>query len=270
MNLPVYAGKIVALLMFGVITMTAQATDLNHFYVVLDHETYAAIEANPFLRKEFASFEKRTTVRRDSTYTGLYFYGTNTYFEFFDASTEKRAVGESGIAFGVDASGAMPKVPGASAGEITRQWDGKQVPWFQRLSPAERVAPGIDTWVMEYLPDFLKQWRPELEVGQGVSRAEVLKRYKRALASNPPLPMLEDVTGLTIALETSEKERFLAWNSAIRTRFALTFEPVKDGARGIRRVEFRLRRPPPASTLMMFGLHSTLTLRPDGTATWTF
>jgi hypothetical protein len=248
----------------------AQTTQFNHFYVVVDHETYAAIEANAFLKKEFASFEKRTTVRRDSTYTGIYFYGSNTYFEFFDESTEKRKIGESGIAFGVDETGAMPQAPLAKTGEITREWNGKQVPWFQRMSPARPVAPGVETWVMEYMPDFLGQWRPELGEERGVTRAEVLKRYKKALSENPVSPMLEDVTGLTIALEPGEVDAFTMWTSAIRTRFPLTFVPVKDGARGIRRVQFRLRRPPPTSMLLMFGPKSTLTLRGDGTATWDF
>jgi hypothetical protein len=264
------AGKIVALIALGVSAMAAENTQLNHFYVVLDHETYAAIEANAFLKKEFASFEKRTTVRRDSTYTGIYFYGSNTYFEFFDESTEKRKLGESGIAFGVDETGAMPKPPLSKSGEITREWNGKQVPWFQRLSPSAPVAPGIETWVMEYLPHFLEEWRPELGEGKGVSRAEVLKRYKKALPENPASPMLEDVIGLTIALEPREIDTFSMWNSAIRTRFPITFVPVKDGTRGIRRVQFRLRRPPPTNMLMMFGPRSNLTLRADGTATWDF
>ena len=34
--------------------------------------------------------ERRTTVRADTSYTALYFYGTNTYFEFFDAGRSVR------------------------------------------------------------------------------------------------------------------------------------------------------------------------------------
>ena len=53
---------------------------LNHFYVVLDSPTYKAIERNGFLRKRFAVNEKRTTTNAEMSYTGLYFYGINTYF----------------------------------------------------------------------------------------------------------------------------------------------------------------------------------------------
>src|ERR1043166_8884463 len=97
---------------------------LNHFFVVLDHDTYAAIDANAFLTREFAPFERRTTVRNDRSYTGVYFYGTNTYFEFFDATTQK---GTAGIAF-------SPEMPGAIEAEvpslITRKLGDAQAPWF--------------------------------------------------------------------------------------------------------------------------------------------
>ena len=81
---------------------------LNHFYVVLDSATYKDIEQSAFLRREFAVTEQRTTVRTDMTYTGLYFYGTNTYFEFFDVSSDASSqVGFGGIALGVDQQGEL-------------------------------------------------------------------------------------------------------------------------------------------------------------------
>src|SRR6516165_8816112 len=69
---------------------------LNHFYVVLDSPTYRAVEEDAFLRKHFAVNEKRTTTNAEMTYTGLYFYGINTYFEFFDiGNSPKDCVGDS-------------------------------------------------------------------------------------------------------------------------------------------------------------------------------
>src|SRR5215211_6887011 len=78
---------------------------LNHFFITVDSATYKVIESNNFLRGQFAASEQRTTVRTDKTYTGLYFYGTNTYFEFFDDSTSGYKLGDSGLAFGVDKPG---------------------------------------------------------------------------------------------------------------------------------------------------------------------
>src|SRR5438045_1439540 len=99
------------LLMMGILmallepTNTAQHTAplpfpvaLNHFYLTLDSATFRELQNSPFLRKEFAPCEERTTVRKDTTYTGLYFYGINTYFEFFDVAQEKsRKPGDSAI-----------------------------------------------------------------------------------------------------------------------------------------------------------------------------
>ena len=58
---------------------------LNHFFLTLDSQTYKEINESSILKDEFAAFEQRTTVRADMTYTGIYFYGTRTYFEFFEA-----------------------------------------------------------------------------------------------------------------------------------------------------------------------------------------
>src|ERR1041384_4010416 len=92
---------------------------LNHFYVVIDSATYKDIQQSPFLRKEFAVAEQRTTVRTDMSYTGLYFYGTNTYFEFFDVSSDSsRQVGFSGIAFGVDQAGELQAVSKAVSSDF--------------------------------------------------------------------------------------------------------------------------------------------------------
>src|SRR5687768_1865513 len=106
---------------------------LNHFYVVLDSATYKDIEQSAFLRREFAVTEQRTTVRTDMTYTGFYFYGTNTYFEFFDVSTFSR-FGFGGIALGVDQEGGLAAVArelpdsfSVDQQPITRQYNRKQV-----------------------------------------------------------------------------------------------------------------------------------------------
>lgn len=59
--------RLLAFVMFA--ALFATAAELNHFYLVIDRETYAAIEGSDFLKLEFAAFEKRTTVQTDKTYT---------------------------------------------------------------------------------------------------------------------------------------------------------------------------------------------------------
>lgn len=47
------------------------------------------------------------------TYTGLSFFGLNTYFEFFDVGNSPRdRVGDSGIAFGMDQPGTIKVLQG--------------------------------------------------------------------------------------------------------------------------------------------------------------
>ena len=141
---------------------------LNHFLTVLDSATYRAIREDPFLRKEFAVTEERTTTRTDISYTGLYFYGHNTYFEFFDEARQplgKR--GDSALAFGVDQAGTLEPIETRLASEfsvgpvITREFGGRQVPWFYMGVPKLFPESGFRIWIMEYHPRFLTEWNPE-------------------------------------------------------------------------------------------------------------
>lgn len=241
---------------------------LNHFYVTVDPATYAAIDASPFLKNEFAAYEKRTTTRADRSYTGTYFYGTRTYFEFFDSAHEHRSVGETAVAFGVDSAGGMPEIDGTHRDLITRGWNGEQIPWFHRLSPEPQLAPGLESWIMEYHPDFLTRWRPG--VGSGVTREAVLTRYKAVLDSVPADPFLDDVTGLTLALPADEMERMGNWLAKLKPALTIRMIPMGNGPHGLRSVSFKLRRAPEQRLVVRFGSRSVLTVRPDKTALWEF
>ena len=48
-------------------------------------KTFRAADASEYLRTEFAPFERRTTKSGSDSWTGLYFYGESTYFEFLAA-----------------------------------------------------------------------------------------------------------------------------------------------------------------------------------------
>src|SRR5215469_13015461 len=142
---------------------------LNHFYVVLDSATYRAVEEDTFLRRRFAVNEKRTTTNAEMSYTGLYFYGFHTYFEFFDiGNSPKDSVGDSGIAFGVDQPGAIRVLQEKLAPSlepnlksVTRLSQGKQIPWFfMATSKNLPYESGLSCWVMEYHPEFLSNWNP--------------------------------------------------------------------------------------------------------------
>jgi len=191
----------------------AAAVLLNHFFIVPTPETYEALRQSAFLRESFAVFEARTTVRQDLTYTGIYFYGDHTYFEFLPPGPGF-AEAQSGVAFGVEESGAGARLRarleeglGVKVGEmgITRQAEGKDVPWFRMVAAQTGQGMGrFATWTMEYEGSFLDQWFPDLPPrGRGIARAAVLDRYVAKVG--PPdaraSRLLEDVTALRLALD---------------------------------------------------------------------
>jgi hypothetical protein len=241
---------------------------LNHFYVVLDSPTYNAIEGDGFLRKHFAVNEKRTTTNAEMTYTGLYFYGCNTYFEFFDiGDSPKDCVGDSAIAFGVDQPGAI-RVLREKLGlslepnlkSVTRLYLGKQIPWFfMATSKSLPYESGLSCWVMEYHPAFLGHWNPQPKgTNRGISRKEILHRYSEVL--NPvDEPRLEDVVGLTVAADATatnslihfclqlgyQIERGQYGNVALHgPDFILLLIPATENVRGIREIKMRTRSLP--------------------------
>jgi len=252
--------------------MTAPQSDslpqvfLNHFYVVLDSLTYSAIEEDEFLRRHFAVNEKRTTSNAEMTYTGLYFYGRNTYFEFFDiGDSPKDQVGDSAIAFGVDQPGAIrvlqeklgPSLePNLKA--VTRLYQGKQIPWFfMATSRSLPYESGLSCWVMEYHAEFLANWNPQPKgTNRGISRKEILQRYSQML--NPvDKPRLEDVVGLTVAADADAADSLIDFclqlgyqierkqnEDVVALRgpdFMLLLIPATESVRGIREIKMRTR-----------------------------
>ena len=237
---------------------------LNHFYVVLDSSTFSAIEQDAFLRRQFAVNENRTTTNADMTYTGLYFYGVNTYFEFFDiANSPVHHVGDSAIAFGVDQAGSIqvlherlgPRLE-TSVKSVTRLYDGKQIPWFFMATSRDLPYESeLSCWIMEYHHEFLGRWNPQLRgSNSGISRKEILQRYS-AILEPVKEPTLEDVIGLTVAADprvtsslidlclklgyqAERKENEVALRGP---DFVLRLIPAVESVRGIREIKMRIR-----------------------------
>ncbi len=194
---------------------------LNHLYVVVDRETYDALAGSDLLRETIAVSEERTTKRADLSYTGLYFYGGRTYFEFLAPQAAAGLVeGGTGIAFGLETEGSIDgfasrleerKVKTQLA-PITRELEGAQVPWFRILGVEMPPSP-LNVFAMEYEPRFLASWHASLPpAGAATTRAAVLERYAAALgrselrASAP----FGDVREVRLALADAQRERLLA------------------------------------------------------------
>jgi hypothetical protein len=269
---------------------------LNHVYRVLDKETFEAADRSEYLRTEFAQFERRTTKSGDDSWTGLYYYGETTYFEFLAADPARnRPLGQSGVALGVEESGASGAVRKALDGlgmgpvrtiDRPRETAGKMVPWF-KMTGFEPKDPILVSWVMEYSPAFLKEWHPELRPGlSGVSRRAVLERYhaKAALAAPPKDPLLKNVTAIRLELSPEKVEAFgrelaaLGYRRAAKARGAswsgpdvrIDLVPAAGEARGIVSIEMVLTRKPAEGKILTLSPGARLEVRTDGTASFVF
>jgi hypothetical protein len=265
---------------------------LNHAFVVPDEATYEAIRTNDFLRNEFGVNEERTTQRTDIRYTGIYFYGANTYFEFLKPD-ERNRTGASKVAFGVDHSGELATLDAAIKSKgiatdivpITRpDPTGKQVPWFKMMD-RESDVPSIGIWTLEYLPQFLRDWHAEAATLDGVRRADILARYAAVLKQSPSEPLLQDITAITLhfhaaGIEQSIKECLalgmrvsgrgtrLAVCEALDVRFELK-TVSDDQPEGIAAFHFALRRPKSGPKSLSIG-STRLVFGPGSRATWHF
>lgn len=265
-------------------TPASPAVFLNHFFVVVDSASYRALQESATLTGPFAPFEKRTTVRNDQTYTGIYWYGRRTYFEAFEPDSQG-PVGASGLAFGVDGAGESAAVKaawakafgGADSGPVTRKTDTAEPAWF--LMTYAKVASGLRVWLMEYDRSFLSAWYPELTPARGITRSEVLDRYvaKIGRQAEREKALFKDVTGLRLALEASDRDilakQLLAVGWASREEkdalvlrgpegVELRVVPPRAGKKGIVEATFSLQGAPAPRTEVLGS--ATLTVERDG------
>lgn len=270
---------------------------LNHFYIVLDAQTYKEIEESNFLREEFATFERRTTVRTDITYTGIYFYGTQTYFEFFEPGQYDRVEGACAVASGVETPGASDRVKQrlesytkmpASKKAVTRRVNERDLPWFHMVSVSYNGSPAkLSTWVMEYHEDFLDNWYPDLSPKtRGITREEVLERYVAKLGEHEKRKSkyIEDVVEMTLALSEAESELFIKECEAFgykitsdKNRTICEGPAIKytiiagaNSSSAITSIKLSLKRDKKGERVYRFGGRSVLQFDDDRTATWSF
>jgi hypothetical protein len=215
---------------------------LNHFYVTPDRSTFEAAESIGFLSR-FGALEKRTTVRKDATYTGLYLYGERTYLELLHPDSTSFGA-PSGIAYGVEEEGALEeiarRIPAPKIDLVSRG----EVPWFRRCR-SQQPLEGLAEWVMEYVPPFFRGFHPGLPPERpGIARADALTRYVAACGQLQRRSdgLFEDVVALEVALAPNDHARWKAGalhmqDAALGMSVAASGAPV-----GILAAHLRLRR----------------------------
>lgn len=273
-----------------------EAVYLNHFFVVLDSQTYGEIRDAKFLREEFAPFEQRTTVRTDITYTGIYFYGANTYFEFFEPGQYNRTEGMCGVASGVEVAGASDELKRRLESHtkaqgfknlVTRRVNDSDVPWFYMTAVNYGNSARVSTWLMEYHEDFLARWHPDLgPQTRGITRAEILERYAAKIGESEKrnLKYFEDVVEMRLALDETERALFVKEREAFGYKVTggeneTTLEgpsiryvivPGSTSQSSVASFKLSLKRDKEGEKVYRFGSRSVLRFDDDRTATWSF
>ena len=240
---------------------------LNHFYVTVDHETFAAAEGSEPLRR-LGALEKRKTVRKDATYTGLYLYGERTYLELLPPDSASFGA-PSGIAYGVEERGGLDDLREALPDPRIQEIARGEVPWFRALRSGQPLE-GLAEWVMEYVPAFFRGFHPELPPAHpGIARSDALTRYAAScgMLRERAQGLFEDVVALEIALAPTDLQR--SRSRALRVEEAdLRLSSAPPGTpTGILAAHLRLRRDAGRSTERI----GTTTLSLDGkNAVWRF
>lgn len=272
---------------------------LNHFFLMVDSQTYQDIVESDFIKNEFAHFEERTTViNNNESYTGTYVYGDNTYFEFFDESKsqESSTMGlTSAIAFGVDKKDEIKVIQkklkdykNAFIALRTRELDGVQIPWFSMSAVFYgKTQPDIMTWVMEYHEDFLKMWYPDLDPSPtGIARNQILKRYaaKIEMPDPPKDKILKDVIEVNLNLNQQDLAVLTGELSVLEYKFShegnktigtgpevrIIINVIEEGQGRITGIKMSCHPHRHKKGSFRFGEKSRLVLHADNTATWTF
>ena len=199
-----------------------QRVYLNHLLIFLDAETYRSIGASGFLNEHFACSEERTTHDQatDMSWTGRYYYGRETYFEFMDPGRTSWAPRDA-IAFGIEQEGGSEELAGrlerALKRDITlfkrkRRYRDQDIPWFWTVDIPRKDDARLISWVMEYDPGFMDRWAPDLPPEKpgagtaGIARSGFLTRYRSAIGDDLPDRLFRDITSVTVTLPPDEAD----------------------------------------------------------------
>ena len=195
---------------------------LNHLLVFVDRDTYRALSASGFFNEHFACSEERTTHDQATgmSWTGRYYYGRQTYFEFMNPEKTSWAP-RDGLAFGIESEGESEelarRLKKATEFEVrryrrNRRYKGQDIPWFWSVEIPRADDARLISWVMEYDPGFLDHWAPDLPPGMpgagtpGIARSRFLTRYRSAIGDDLPDRLYRDITSVTVTLPPDEAD----------------------------------------------------------------
>jgi hypothetical protein len=265
---------------------------LNHFYVVLDEETFSAVLASPFFFTDFASVDAGLPIfaAPDSTSERLFVRGRNTYLELFRQDNRfGEPVGKVGIGLGVDRADDLDcaerlwseRLEGpVQRSRIERQTEDAPVPWYDAIErSATNSNPDLVLWATAYRPEFLRWLYPDRPTGEsGVARADFLApRFD-------PRRLLEDVTELVGAVPAELRLQIASQLEAIGYDrredgdlvtltggdWSLALAETDEGRGELLAVHFSTTREKPGLNVVRLGPRSLLVFGPGHRAAWYF
>lgn len=266
---------------------------LNHVYVVLDAETFAAVQASAFVLDSLAAIDAGLPAFEPPTESSqrLFLRGRTTYLELFRPDNRfGEPVGKIGLALGPDDAGALDCIhrawldrlgEGTERRRIDRQTDGDPVPWYEAVyHPSTSLGDHLAVWATGYLPSFLPWlYADHPEAATGTRRADFLApqfafdRY------------VQDLTGVTMTLPHDLREavadqlEVLGYRRAARADrlvlegdgWTLTLLDPEQHAAGLHELTFSVRALPHRRTHAL-GSRSQIHFADEPTplARWTF
>ena len=266
--------------------------ELNHFYVVLDEATYAAIRSSAFFTERFASVDTGLPEFDPPTdeSPSLYVRGRNTYLELLGPDNAfGEPVGKVGIGLGVDRPEELDDLERAwaagAAEDVSRSqrdWSAANppVPWHEVLVPLDTLASeGFVLWASAYRPEFLPWLYPDRSAEEnGVKRSDFLAPHFDEER------LLQDVTGLTLALPEELRDKWVRRlvgagyareevEGGVRlsaSAWSLTLVEPEAGRTGLLSIDLATTRDAQGARPERFGPDSVLVFGPGATATWAF
>ena len=195
---------------------------LNHLLVFVDRDTYRALSASGFLNEYFACSEERTTHDQATgmSWTGRYYYGRQTYFEFMNPDKTSWAP-RDGLAFSIESKGGSEELARrlkqgtdrvVRRYKRNRRYQDQDIPWFWSVEIPRADDARLISWVMEYDPGFLGRWTPHLPPRQSVSdqaeitRSSFLARYRAAIGDDLSGRLFRNITSVTVSLPPNEAD----------------------------------------------------------------
>jgi hypothetical protein len=191
----------------------------NHAPMFFDQATLDDLSNSAFLKDEFSTFAK-ATIQRDGgkwSYTGVYIFGSATYFEFFPGGTVGLPgepvfpTGQVTFAMWIDDREQLPMVCDSLKAhtngvcELALQKDGKDLNWYDALRAKYSPDPSVRafSWLMAlYGGDDLKKRVPDLKPDEdGTTREKSLKR------PYAPNKLFRGITGVRLTVNRLERER---------------------------------------------------------------